>query len=89
MLDLAQLRDLGMEVTMGSHGIKLQARTWCRWPPQPNARETEARTYNTPEAGLGAEGGAGARFGAEPGPQRRPRYERGGRKARPGARHVP
>lgn len=68
MLDLAQLRDLGMEVTVGSYGIKLQAgdvvQVATAWPRQPNVRETEARTYNTSEAGLGAEGGAGARFGA-------------------------
>lgn len=68
MLDLGQLRDLGMEVTVGSYGVKLKAgdvvQVATAWPRQPNVREAEARTYNTSEAGLGAEGGAGARFGA-------------------------
>ncbi len=68
-LDLTQLRDLGMEVEVASYGVRLKAgdivQVATAWPRQPNVRETEARTYNTSEAGLGAEGGAGARFGAQ------------------------
>lgn len=69
MLDLTQLQDLGMEVTVGSYGVKIKAgdvvQVATAWPRQPTVRETEARTYNTSEAGLSAEGGAGARSGAQ------------------------
>ncbi|WP_236517535.1 zonular occludens toxin domain-containing protein [Xanthomonas phaseoli] len=55
MLDLDQLRDLGMEVTVASYGVRIKAgeivQVATAWPRQPNVREPEARTYNTAEAG--------------------------------------
>lgn len=68
MLDLDQLRDLGMEVTVASYGVRLKAgdivQVATAWPRQPNVREPEARTYNTAEAG-GVGGGAGVRASAQ------------------------
>ncbi|MEA9709180.1 zonular occludens toxin domain-containing protein [Xanthomonas campestris] len=68
MLDLDQLRELGMEVTVASYGVRIKAgdivQVATAWPRQPNVREQEARTYNTAESGRGG-GGAGVRGSAQ------------------------